>query len=48
MADPHHDATHRHQRGGRETELVGPEQSRNHDVATGLQLAVDLDGDTRA
>src|SRR5215213_3011260 len=45
MTDPHHDAAADDERGRREPELLAAEQRRNHDVATGLQLAVDLDDD---
>ena len=45
MADPHHHATHHHQRCGREPELLRTEQRGDHHVATGLELAVDLDDD---
>ena len=33
VADAHQDAAQRHQRRGREAELVGAEQRRDHDVA---------------
>ena len=42
MALAHHDAAGRDQRRGREAELVGAEQSRDHDVAAGAQAAVGL------
>ena len=45
MADAHHDAARHHERGGREAELLCPEQRRHDDVTTGLDLAVDLNGD---
>ena len=45
VADAHHDAAHDHQGGGREPELLGPEQGGDHDVAARLQLAVGLDDD---
>ena len=48
VADPHHDAAGDHQRRGGETELLGAEQRRDHHVATGLELAVDLDDDAVA
>ena len=48
VADPHHDAAHRDQRRGREAELVGAEQRPDDDVAAGLDLPVDLDGDPGA
>ena len=34
-----------HQRSGREAEFLGAEQRRDHHVAAGLELAVDLDHD---
>jgi hypothetical protein len=48
VALAHHDAAGRNQRRGGETELVGPEQRADDDVATGLQAAVDLQCDARA
>jgi hypothetical protein len=48
VADPHHDAAGDDQRGGREAELLGAEQRGDHDVATGLELPVDLDDDAVA
>ena len=48
MADAHHDAAHRDQRGGREPELVSAQQRPDHHVAPGLELTVDLHGDPRA
>ena len=42
VADAHHDAAHRDQRGGREADLVGAQQRGDHDVAAGLHLAVGL------
>ena len=45
VADPHHDAAHHDQRGGREAELFGAQQAGDHDVAPRLQLAVGLDDD---
>ena len=45
MADPHHDAAGHDQRGGGESELLGTEQSRDHDVPAGAQRPVTLDGD---
>ena len=44
----HQDAAERHERSGREAELVGSEQRRDHDVATRLQPAVRLDPDPAA
>ena len=48
VADAHHHAAHHHQRRGGEAELLGAEQRRHHDVAAGLQLAVDLHDDAVA
>ena len=45
MADAHHHAAGHDERSRREPELLGTEQCGDHDVATGLQLAVDLDDD---
>ena len=45
MTHTHHDAAADHQRSGGKTELLGAEQSRDHDVPAGLELAVDLDHD---
>ena len=45
MADAHHDAARHDERRRREAELLGTEQRCDHDVATGLQLAVDLHDD---
>ncbi len=45
VTHPHHDAARDHQRRGREAELLGAEQRGDHDVATRLQLAVDLHDD---
>ncbi|MPM13782.1 hypothetical protein SDC9_60141 [bioreactor metagenome] len=45
VADPHHHAALDHQRGGRESELLGAQQRRDDDVAAGLHLAVGLDDD---
>ena len=42
VALAHHDAARRHQRRGREAELLGAEQRAEHDVAPGLELPVDL------
>ena len=44
----HHHAAGHDERRGRESELLGAEQRRDHDVATGLQLAVGLDDDAVA
>ena len=45
MADPHHDAAHRHQRRGGKPELLSAEQGGDDHVAAGLELAVGLDDD---
>ena len=45
VTDAHHDAAHRDQRGGGETEFVGAEQRPDDDIAAGLHLTVDLDRD---
>ena len=45
VADPHHDAAADHQRRGREAVLLRAEQGGDHDVATGLELAVGLHHD---
>ena len=45
VADPHHDAAHDHQRGGREPVLLGAQQRGDDHVAAGLQLAVGLHDD---
>lgn len=45
MADAHHDAARDHQRCGGETELLAAEQGSDDDVATRLELAVDLHDD---
>ena len=42
MADAHHDAARRDQRGGRKAKLLGPKQRADQDVATGAQAAVNL------
>jgi hypothetical protein len=44
VALAHHDAAFDDQRRGGEAELVGAEQRADDDVATGLDLAVDLHG----
>ena len=46
MADAHHHAAQRHQRRRCEAKFLGAEQRPNHDVAAGLELAIDLDHDT--
>ena len=48
VADAHHHAAERDQRGGREAELVGAEDGRHDHVAAGAHLAVGLDEDARA
>ena len=48
VADAHHDAAAHDERRGREAELLGAEQRRDHDVAARLQLAVDLHDDAVA
>ncbi len=45
MADAHHDAARDDERRRREPELLGAEQRRDHHVAAGLHLPVDLDDD---
>ena len=45
VADAHHDAARHDERRGGKAELLGAEERRNHDVAAGLQLPVDLDDD---
>ena len=42
MADAHHHTTRDDQGCGGKTELFRAEQSRDHDIAPGLHLAVDL------
>src|SRR5690606_29927287 len=48
MAFAHHDAAHGDKRHRGEAELVCPQQSADHDVATCLQLAVDLNANSAA
>ena len=48
MTLAHHDAAGDDQRRRREAELVGAEHRADDDVAAGLHLAVDLDGDSSA
>ena len=48
VAHAHHDAAGHHQRCGGEAELLGAEQRGDHDVAAGLELAVDLHDDAVA
>ena len=48
VADAHHDAARHDERRGREAELLGTEQRGDHDVAAGLELAVDLHDDAVA
>ena len=45
MADAHHHATTHHERRRGEAELLATEQRRDHDVAPGLELPVDLHDD---
>jgi hypothetical protein len=45
VAHPHHDAAGHHQRSGCEAEFLGTEQCRDHHVAPGFELTVDLDHD---
>ncbi|MCY1376487.1 hypothetical protein D9M69_639780 [compost metagenome] len=42
VADAHHDAAFNHQRGRGEAKLLATEQRGDHDVASGLKLAVHL------
>ena len=48
VAFAQHDAPHRNQRRGGESEFFGSEQRGNDDVATGLQLAVGLHANAAA
>ena len=48
VADAHHDAARRDQRGGREAELVGAQERGDQHVAAGAHLTVDLQDDPRA
>ena len=48
MALAHHDAAHRNQRRGGETEFFSAEQRGDHYIAAGLQLAVGLHADSAA
>ena len=48
MALAHHDAAHRDQRRGGESELFGAEQRGDDDVAAGLQFAVGLHANAAA
>ena len=45
MADPHHDAAGHDQRSGGESELLGAEQGRDHDISAGAQRPIALNGD---
>ncbi len=45
VAHAHHHAAAHDERHGREPELLGTEQRRDHHIAAGLQLAVDLHDD---
>ena len=48
VADAHHHAARRDQRGGGEGELVRPQERRDHHIAPGAQAAVGLEPDTVA
>jgi hypothetical protein len=48
VADPHHDAAGHHERSGRESVFISPEQCRDDDVTPGLQLPVGLHDDAVA
>src|SRR5438105_1860641 len=48
MTDPHHHAAGYDEGRRRETELLGTEKRGDHDVATRLELTIDLDGDAVA
>src|SRR6202158_3461322 len=48
MALAHHDAAHRNQRRGGETEFFSPEQRRYHDIAPSLQFPIRLHADSTA
>ena len=48
MADPHHDAAQRHQRGGGKAKFLGAKQRGDDDVAAGLQLTVGFHRDSAA
>ena len=48
VALAHHDAAHRDQRRGGESEFLGAQQRGDHHVAAGLQLAVGLHADAAA
>ena len=48
MANPHHDATHRHQWGRGKTEFLRPKQRGDDHVTPGFQLAVGLNDNARA
>jgi hypothetical protein len=48
VALAHHDAAFDHQRRGGEAEFVRAQQRADDDVATGLDLAIDLHADTAA
>ena len=45
MTDAHHHTAHDNEGGRGETELLGTEQSGDHDVSAGLELAVGLHDD---
>ena len=48
VAFAHHDAAHRDQWCGRESELLCAEECGDDDIAPGLQFAVSLNADTAA
>ena len=48
VADAHHDAALNHQRSGSKTKLLSAQQHRDHDIATGLELAIALHADAVA
>ena len=48
VADAHHDAALNHQRSGSKTKLLSTQQHRDHDITTGLELAIALHADAVA
>ena len=48
MALSHHDAAQRDKWCGRETDLLCPEQSRDHDVSAGFDTAIGLQNNPAA
>src|SRR5437660_8001652 len=48
MTYPHEDAAERHERRSRKPKFLGAQQSRNHHIASGLELPIRLDNDARA